>query len=187
MGKRIFEHIVGCHAALTLLGVKPGSLVSFKKSDFDDFDFLLSSYRRCFARKGISLCVLSENKEYAHIFFYRKPLLEKALKNENARKILLSLGYPQNILLSIDYLKRKYCARGVFPHEIGLFLGYPPEDVKGFIDNKGCNFLICGYWKVYVNEKEPKEVFDKYTSRTREFCDKLSNGASILELSAKAG
>ena len=24
-----------------------------------------------------------------------------------------------------------------FPHEIGLFLGYPPEDVLGFIENKG--------------------------------------------------
>lgn len=187
MVKRIFEHIVGCHAALTLLGIKPGSLISFKKSDFDDFDFLLSSYRKRFARKGILLCVLSENEEYAHIFFYRKPMLEEVLKKENAWKILLSLGYPQNILLSIAYLKRKYCINGVFPHEIGLFLGYPPEDVRGFIENKGRNFLICGYWKVYANEQETREVFDNYASRTREFCDKLSKGASIFELSAGKG
>jgi len=26
-----------------------------------------------------------------------------------------------------------------FPHEIGVFLGYPLEDVMGFISNKGHN------------------------------------------------
>ena len=25
---------------------------------------------------------------------------------------------------------------GEFPHEVGLFLSYPPEDVKGFIDHR---------------------------------------------------
>ncbi|MBP3723366.1 MAG: DUF3793 family protein [Selenomonadaceae bacterium] len=186
MGRRVFEHIVGSHAALTLLGIKPGSLVSFKKSDFDDFDFLLSSYRRCFACKGISVCILSENKEYAHIFLYRRSLLEEALKNEIAREILLSLGYPQNIFLSLAYLKRRYSKDGAFPHEIGLFLGYPPEDVKGFIENKGRNFLLCAYWKVYVNEQEAKKIFEKYASCAKKFCDELSGGASILDLSVKA-
>ncbi len=27
--------------------------------------------------------------------------------------------------------------KGDFPHEIGLLLGYPPEDVIGFIENRG--------------------------------------------------
>ena len=34
-----------------------------------------------------------------------------------------------------------YFPSGEFPHEVGLFLGYPPEDVRGFIENhaKFCN------------------------------------------------
>ena len=35
-----------------------------------------------------------------------------------------------------------------FPHEIGLFLGYPPADVDGFMHRKE-HFKLCGMWKVY--------------------------------------
>ena len=92
----------------------------------------------------------------------------------------------QNIFLSLAYLKGRYCKESVFPHEIGLFLGYPPEDVKGFIENKGRNFLMCAYWKEYVNEQEAKKIFDKYASCSKKFCEKLSSGASILDLSVEA-
>lgn len=36
----------------------------------------------------------------------------------------------------------------------GGVLGYPLEDVKGFIDNKGKNCESCGVWKVYCNREE---------------------------------
>lgn len=38
-----------------------------------------------------------------------------------------------------------------FPHEMGILLGYPVEDVEGFIINNGKNELYTGYWKVYDN------------------------------------
>ncbi|MGI6012557.1 MAG: DUF3793 family protein [Ruminococcus sp.] len=50
----------------------------------------------------------------------------------------------------------------VFPHELGIFLGYPLEDVQGFIDNRGKNYLYCGYWKVYGDVKEAKRLFARY-------------------------
>ena len=43
-----------------------------------------------------------------------------------------------------------------FPHEIGLFLGYPFEDVMGFIENKGENYLCSGCWKVYSCEQDAR-------------------------------
>ena len=36
-----------------------------------------------------------------------------------------------------------------FPHEIGVFLGYPLEDVVGFIRHRGKCFTCCGCWKSY--------------------------------------
>ncbi len=39
-----------------------------------------------------------------------------------------------------------------FPHEIGLFLGYPPEDVCGYIRNKGKCQKCTGHWQVYGDE-----------------------------------
>ena len=35
---------------------------------------------------------------------------------------------------------------GEFPHEVWLFLSYPPEDVKGFIDHRASGFKCAGLW-----------------------------------------
>lgn len=45
------------------------------------------------------------------------------------------------------------------PHEIGLFLGYPLDDVKSFIKNKGKNCICCRYWKVYHHPEQAQKTF----------------------------
>ena len=61
----------------------------------------------------------------------------------------------------MKHLKYRLLKRTCFPHEIGVFLGYPLEDVKGFIDNKGKNCESCGVWKVYCNREEKDKLFQK--------------------------
>ena len=46
-----------------------------------------------------------------------------------------------------------------FPHEIGVFLGYPLEDVIGFCRHKGEGCKLCGYWKVYGDVDHAKRCF----------------------------
>jgi hypothetical protein len=46
-----------------------------------------------------------------------------------------------------------------FPHEIGVFLGYPAEDVLGFIINEGRNYVCCRHWKVYHDIERAQEMF----------------------------
>lgn len=53
-----------------------------------------------------------------------------------------------------------------FPHEIGLFLGYPVEDVKGFIENKASCAKCVGYWKVYGDEEKAQKLFNQYKKCT---------------------
>ena len=53
----------------------------------------------------------------------------------------------------LNFLRMRMQIRKSFPHEIGLFLGYPAEDVAGFISHKGHDFCYSGYWKVYVHER----------------------------------
>jgi hypothetical protein len=53
-------------------------------------------------------------------------------------------------------------AKRRFPHELGLILGYPPEDVKGFIQNKGSAYLYSGYWKVYKDLERSLQTFARY-------------------------
>lgn len=44
-----------------------------------------------------------------------------------------------------------------FPHEIGLFLGYPSEDVSGFIKHGAKNSKCVGTWKVTVTKRRHRK------------------------------
>ena len=79
-------------------------------------------------------------------------------------------------------LTRKIRSGEEFPHEIGLFLSYPPEDVKGFIENRAANYKLSGLWKVYGDEKKAKELFAKYKKCTDIYCERYEAGCGIAEL-----
>ena len=66
-----------------------------------------------------------------------------------------------------------------FPHEMGLILGYPIEDVIGFIENEGKNYLCNGYWKVYHNAPAKQRVFDNYKKATETIIKLVSSGVSV--------
>lgn len=184
LGKSGFEQLMGLHAAPMLAGIKPASLLSFQKSRFADFDKLLADYEPCFNCKGIEICRVSEGEEYVLILFYRREKLAKLLTDKAAREILIREGYGENDTVTecLEFLKLRMKIKKSFPHEVGLFLGYPPEDVAGFIKNKGQGFFYSGYWKVYANPQKTRALFDKYADCTHAFCTKLEQGAHLPEL-----
>jgi hypothetical protein len=60
-----------------------------------------------------------------------------------------------------------------FPHEIGLFLGYPPEDVAAFIANDGKNYACRTHWKVYHEPETARRICDRIDRTKSEEADKL--------------
>ena len=71
---------------------------------------------------------------------------------------------------------------GEFPHEVGLFLSYPPEDVKGFIDHRANDFKCAGLWKVYGNEEKARSLFAKYKKCTEIYCALWQSGSKLEQL-----
>lgn len=161
MGREGFEYLLGFHAAPMFRGLKGGSLLSFRKSRFRDFDRLLASYGPCFRCKGISVFRVAEGEEYVLLLFYRRHVLERNLKRGLARKILKQCGYRDEDTLDqmLARLQARMRLQKTFPHEVGLFLDYPPEDVEGFITHRGRKFCCSGYWKVYANEAQTRKLF----------------------------
>lgn len=51
---------------------------------------------------------------------------------------------------------------------MGILLGYPIEDVTGFIEHKGKNYLYSGYWKVYRDVAAKKRIFLQYENAKEE-------------------
>ena len=82
----------------------------------------------------------------------------------------------------LEYLRSRMQVKKSFPHEVGLFLGYPPADVRGFIENRGQDFACAGYWKVYSNEKEARKLFRRYSECSHAFCTSLEQGKAFQDL-----
>lgn len=72
-------------------------------------------------------------------------------------------------------------SRREFPHEIGLFLGYQPEDVEGFRRHRGRSCKLCGYWKVYSDMERAQRLFRRYDRCREGLCARLAGGASLAE------
>lgn len=73
-----------------------------------------------------------------------------------------------------------------FPHEIGLFLGYPLGDVRGFIENAGKNSKCAGCWKVYCNECETMKLFEKFRKCREIYLRLWQQGRPVRELAVAA-
>jgi len=69
-----------------------------------------------------------------------------------------------------------------FPHEIGLFLGYPLCDVTGFIRNKGKHYLSNGFWKVYHDAEQAERTFELFRRIRKDAMQTLEEEKDLRDL-----
>ncbi|MCI1966400.1 MAG: DUF3793 family protein [Oscillospiraceae bacterium] len=177
------EKLLVRHCSPTLAGIKTANLFACK---FDSEETLRNDLRklnRFLVPKGVRVLPLRFSNHKALIYLYRPDMLKKDLSNRQACTLLQKHGYhdahPEQCLAQVA-CKLKSCSE--FPHEIGLFLGYPPEDVQGFIENKAGGCKCVGFWKVYGNEQKAKRLFAKYRKCTAVYCEQWAKGKSIERL-----
>lgn len=92
-------------------------------------------------------------------------------------------GYPAHgSEQCVAYLVRRFRESGEFPHEVGLFISYPPQDVRGFIENHAVNYKYAGLWKVYGDVELAQSLFTKFRKCTDIYCALWRAGSSIDQL-----
>jgi hypothetical protein len=171
------------HCAPTLAGIKTGNLFSYF---FDDKECLIREIQqvnKVLVPKGLCLLPLQLVEGRALLYLYRPKYLKRDLSGQEAGEILREFGYEEKSLGKClrRLVNRLYKNEG-FPHEIGLFLSYPPEDVRGFIENKADSCKLVGYWKVYGDERKARCLFNKYRKCTELYCKARNKGAKLKEL-----
>nr|WP_243688156.1 DUF3793 family protein [Geotalea toluenoxydans] len=68
------------------------------------------------------------------LLLYRPDALANLLEKPAVRAILARAGYAEEVALPQVLARFARClAADGFPHEIGIFLGYPLKDVVGFM------------------------------------------------------
>jgi len=171
------------YCAPTLTGIKTGNLFSCAFDHPDQADKEVDELDRLLRRKGMRAVSLGWIRTRLLIYLYRPVYLKRDLCNEEAAVILRSYGYtPENLSSSVEHLKERIRNSCGFPHEIGIFLGYPVEDVIGFIENRKC--LFTGVWKVYGNPEEAKRSFERYRKCTEALQERVRMGIRLEQLIA---
>lgn len=111
--------------------------------------------------KGIILTPFIGINDSLHLFCYIPKRIQTICQDKEIRKFLDKAGYshfdPGYCIARLKRLFRQGC-----PHEVGIFLGYPLADVDAFIQNKGRNYLLNGYWKVYSDVPRAEQIFNSY-------------------------
>ena len=125
-----FESVMGYHCSPVLMGMKPANLVSFSKEKMPELPEIISDYEESLEREGIRMEIICGCRKHYLLLVYRPDMLQEYLAQDEARNLLLQDGY--NIDGSLDEmiarLKERFFHKTEFPHEIGLFLGYPIQE-----------------------------------------------------------
>ena len=177
------EQLLVKHCPPTLAGIKTGNLFSCAYKNKTELFTVLREINRKLRTKGIRALPLRYSEKRALIYVYRPKTLGKDLSRTEAAALLQQAGYEKlNHNYCIGELTRRLRLKEDFPHEVGLFLSYPPEDVRAFMEhkNEGCKCVGC--WKVYGDEKEAQRLFDSYKICTNHYCKQWRNGVSIEDL-----
>jgi hypothetical protein len=152
------EALLRWAAGPVIAGVRPASLVWLPKTLAGNA-WDREGCGRC-AALGITALALREGTGGVLALIYRQGLLARKLRAGAGRRYLRSLGYPQSGGLPgyVSFLKKRFAGPG-FPHEVGIFLGYPLEDVMCFSAGRSSPYACRGYWKVYRRPEKAERTF----------------------------
>ncbi len=171
------------HCSPTLAGIKAGSLFPCDCPSPEELCEEIRHLNRMMVPKGLCVLPLRFEGGRALIYVYRPDSLSVMLQDTAAVEILTGCGYRESeVGPCVCRLCTRFRSGEDFPHEVGLFLGYPPEDVRGFIEHKACGYKCVGCWKVYGDEQAAQETFARYKKCTDVYCHQWQKGKSIEQL-----
>lgn len=166
----------------TLAGLKTANLFSCAYENKEELLRQVEEIRRILLKKGVDIKILRIRKSTALVYVYRPMLLKKSICRGEIMDFLDKRGYKSFSEEACINTLATRLKNDEFPHEIGVFLGYPFEDILGFIKNGGDNYKLCGYWKVYGDRISAQKTFAKFKKCTDVYCRKFKEGSTIQRL-----
>mgnify|MGYP003371400528 CR=1 FL=1 len=177
------EKLLIRHCAPTLAAMKTGSIFSCVFENAEEMKNFIRRMNKTFRGKGVKTIPLRNRENKMLIYVFRPELLKKDMENDMTCSIMRELGYCcGDVGKCIMRLIERIDEAEVFPHEVGMFLGFPPEDVCGFIQNKAKNFKFAGYWKVYGDEEKARRTFERYKKCSEIYADCFERGFTLEKL-----
>ena len=191
-GERMLAFLSGCNleqqlglrivtqCAPVLKGVKISNLISVKPGQNRQVKSYLKGTR-------VTCTLLYTDKRKEILFLYRCDMLENYLRKAEVKHFLQSYGYLDTgiagIFIRLRSRYRNYAAGNQeFPHELGVLLEYPVQDVEDFIRFKGKHCLMERYWKVYHDPEGAKRTFRIYDEARETAMEEILAGYPLLRV-----
>ena len=191
--ERNFETVMIEQCAPVLAGLKPAGLFRYETRDCADLARRVRSWNEQLNSKGLRVRVMKgcARTHRFLVYVYREAQLSAVLADRAVQEFLRQEGYQlpaeqEQTGALLNQLSRRLCCQAEFPHEIGLFLGYPLPDVVGFIENRGQNVTCCGCWKSYGEPAAAQQRFDQLSKCTAVYLRLFHSGTPITRLTVAA-
>ena len=163
------ESVLAYFGAPVTAGLKCACLVNLSRCGQNILGHWLDVRAELSRRLAVDFAEMSVSERSVLLLIYRERELLRALSMDGVREFLAQFGYEGDFGSAAPHvarLRERFSRASQdswkMPHEVGVFLDYPLEDVKGFIENGGRNAKFAGYWKVYGNEIEAMRRFEAF-------------------------
>lgn len=189
--ERTFEEVLIEQCAPTFAGVKPANMFRFdpRGSKAEALPRVLEKLpflTRMLESRGLGLYVLKRcmRTDSLLILVYRKKRLLELVSAPENRAFLAERGYHPGYGTEalLQEFSGRICLEQGFPHEIGLLLGYPLCDVRGFIENGGQGCTAQTLWKTYGDPESAKKSCAVYKKCTQVYTRLFRAGTPLVKL-----
>ncbi|MBW1645759.1 MAG: DUF3793 family protein [Deltaproteobacteria bacterium] len=160
-GEDYFKFKLLCHLAATMAGIKPITMMRFKPLRQESSQCVsciqhwreIKKYFQEEQSLEVALMERSQHGEEALIFYHRNAC-RQLLAHPRVKSFLLDqgIGYGEETVnkpdLFIHLCLKKYRDDGSLPVAMGLLMGIPLKDVKGYLDGNEVPTITSG-WRIY--------------------------------------
>ena len=179
-----FDETVVRLSAPALCGIKPACLFSLKGQASPAQVRKVQLWNRALQATGRRIVIIRRLEALVLFFVYDDAALRALVLNSGSSDYLCGKGYPthKGFCAVLAELFGRLAHSGLFPHEVGLFLGYPLADVIGF-ETRHTPCQYTGSWMVYRNVAAACQKMRMYRECSRRCCKLLDMGMDVPDIS----
>lgn len=180
--KKYIENYLLYNVATVIAGIKPSVTITLKINEENIYEKWCKYGTRFIREIGLDYIELRRNSKAKIILVYNEVKLREIIFSKYEKEFLINLGYCQeeDIQMYLKKLQERYLLYKC-PHELGIFLGIPLDDVKDFMNCSGKKCLLCGYWKVYNDFDFAVKTFKKFDEVKKSTINNIIKGKDIFQ------
>jgi hypothetical protein len=164
--KRLRAYL-GWASGACIMKIKPAVLLRVSRTVPNLLDAWNTGGEAACAELGLCVQVVCQGPKGKLLLIYNKRVLSRHIEKRVHADFLAARGYPSGVgsEACVRYLSERFRIfkekgrDGRFPHEVGVFLGYPLADVISFIHNKAASCPCVGYWKAWTKPEKARRSF----------------------------